>query len=188
MKQKKCKVCHTQYTPTRPLQKVCSPTCALDMARMISAKKVAKEKQREKRETKAKLEAMATKPQLLKKAQSAFNTYIRLRDFGKQCICCDRVLEGGAIGGGYDAGHFRSVGSAPHLRFDEQNCHGQTKYCNNFLAGNHVAYRAGLIKRIGLEAVERLEADNEPKHYTKDDLVELAKHYRSKARELIQPK
>jgi hypothetical protein len=83
-----------------------------------------------------------------------------------------------------DAGHYRSVGSAPHLRFDEKNCHAQKKYCNNYLAGNHVAYRAGLIQRIGLREVELLEADQCIRKYTREGLIELAKHYNAAARTL----
>lgn len=73
------------------------------------------------------------------------------------------------------------------MRFVEHNVHGQCKHCNNYLAGNHVAYRMGLIGRIGLTEVERLEADSEPRKYTRDDLIELAKTYRDKARKLLQP-
>ena len=83
-----------------------------------------------------------------------------------------------------DAGHYRSVGSAPHTRFVEDNCHGQCKHCNQHLAGNHVAYRQGLVQRIGLRAVELIEADNTLRKYTREGLIELARHYRAEARKL----
>ena len=65
---KKCKVCEMPFTPVRPLQKVCSPRCAMKIAREVVAKA-------DRKETKLKLDAMQTKPQLVKKAQTAFNAY-----------------------------------------------------------------------------------------------------------------
>lgn len=67
--------------------------------------------------------ALETIPKLTKKAQAAFNAFIRARDAGQPCICCGQPLGMGDIGGRYDAGHYRSTGSASHLRFDEANCH-----------------------------------------------------------------
>lgn len=171
---KKCKVCAKPFTPVRPMQSVCSPKCALT--------KVRAEKKAEREETKRRRQALETKPELVKKAQAAFNTYIRLRDRGKPCICCGKPL--GDEPNSYDAGHYRSVGSAPHLRFNENNTSGQLKHCNQYLAGNIVNYRKGLIERIGIEEVEKLESDKEPRHYTKDELREIAKLYRDKIKAL----
>ena len=182
---KKCKVCSEPFDPIRPLQKVCSPACALTLARRQAEKTKAKALSQDRKATREKLQAMQTRPQLLKKAQTAFNACIRARDVGKPCISCGTKLSDEP--NTYDAGHYRSVGSAPHLRFIEHNVHGQCKHCNNYLAGNHVAYRMGLIERIGLTEVEKLEADNEPRKYTRDDLIEIAKTYRDKARKLLKP-
>ena len=138
----------------------------------------------DKKETKRKLDAMQTRPQLLRKAQTAFNAYIRARDKGKPCISCDKPLDGGA--NTFDAGHYRSVGSAPHMRFVEDNCHGQCKHCNNWLAGNHVEYRKRLLERIGERQLELLEADSTTRKYTKEALEEISKHYRAEARRLAK--
>lgn len=182
MKLVKCKVCKCVYTKTRPLQAVCSPLCALEMARKVSDKAQAQEMAKERKETRQKLDAMQTKPQLVKKAQTAFNAFIRARDSGKPCISCGTPLSNEP--NTYDAGHYRSVGSAPHMRFVEDNCHGQCKHCNNYLAGNHVAYRQGLIDRIGLPAVEQIEANQTLRKYTREGLEEIAQHYREQARKL----
>lgn len=45
-------------------------------------------------------------------------------------------------------------------------------------------YRIGLIARIGLAAVEALEADQSVKKYTIDELKALTAHYRALTREL----
>ena len=185
MQTKKCKACSEIFIPARPLQRVCSASCALKHARALTEKKQAKEQAQERKATREKLQALQTKPQLLKKAQTAFNAFIRARDSGKPCISCGRPL--GTEPNTYDAGHLRSVGSAPHLRFLETNVHGQCKKCNMYLGGNVIEYRRRLIERIGLNEVEKLEADSEPRKYTRDDLIELAKTYRDKARKLLKP-
>lgn len=182
MKLKKCSVCKDLFNPVRPLQKVCSPSCALELSKKVVAKNRQKEVAQEKRKTKAKLDAMQGLPEYKKKAQAAFNAYIRARDVGKQCISCSTMLDD--TPNTFDAGHYRSVGSAPHMRFVEGNVHGQCKHCNNWLAGNHVAYRMGLIERIGVEAVEAIERDTELRKYTKQDLIELAAAYKAKAKAL----
>lgn len=176
LNERHCDHCQKLYTQARPMQQVCSQRCA---TAQVNAKRKA-----ERQDTAKRKAALQTKPQLVKLAQTAFNAFIRARDAGKPCICCGKPLHVGGVGGGYDAGHYRSVGSAPHMRFVESNCHGQTKYCNNHLAGNHVAYRTGLINRVGLEEVERLERDQTVRKYTHEGLIEIARHYNAEARKL----
>ena len=138
----------------------------------------------DRKETKLKLDALQTKPQLVKKAQTAFNAYIRARDRGKTCISCDTPL--GNEPNTFDAGHYRSVGSAPHMRFVEDNVHGQCKRCNNWLSGNHTEYRKRLLERIGQHRLEQIENDNVLRKYTKEALEEIAKQYREEARRLTK--
>ncbi len=182
MKPSTCKVCRCEYVRARPLQKVCSPACAIEHTRQQSEKKEARAATEWRRYARQKLESMQTRPELVKKAQSAFNAFIRARDAGKPCISCGTPLQAAQVGGAFDCGHYRSVGSAPHMRFVEDNAHGQCKHCNRHLAGNHVAYRIGLIQRIGLRAVELIEDDNTSRKYTREGLEELARHYRSETR------
>jgi hypothetical protein len=106
-----------------------------------------------------------------------FNRYIRLRDAGLPCICCDQPMGESVPGGAVDAGHYRSRGSAPHLRFDERNVHAQRKQCNRFESGNVLGYRFGLRQRIGIEALEELEADQTARNYTVDDLKAIKAKY-----------
>ena len=175
---KKCKGCRETFTADRPMQVVCSYLCAIDISKKMTAKAV----KTDKKETKLKLDALQTKPQLVKKAQTAFNAYIRARDVGKACISCDKPL--GATPNSFDAGHYRSVGSAPHMRFVEDNVHGQCKHCNNWLAGNHVQYRLRLLERIGDRQLSLLESDSVLRKCDKDGLIEIARHYNAEARRL----
>jgi hypothetical protein len=115
----------------------------------------------------------------LREAQEVFNKYIRLRDFSQPCISCERYHEGQ-----YHAGHYRSVGSAPHLRFNEDNCHKQCAPCNNHLSGNIVKYRPNLLIKIGVAALDTLESENKAQHYTIDEIKNIKSYYQLKVKEL----
>lgn len=183
-KPKLCAVCRTSFTTRLLMAKVCSPVCAISWGKSKRAKAEKVAAIKDKRDTKAKLDDMRGKPELVKKAQTAFNAFIRSRDAGKPCISCNKPLQAATVGGAFDCGHYRSVGSAVHMRFVEDNAHGQCKHCNRHLAGNHVAYRAGLIERIGLRSVELIESDQTLRKYAREGLLEIAKHYNAEARRI----
>lgn len=176
LKEKPCSHCGSRFRPWSSTQTVCSPICA--------SKKVRADKKRERQEIRERKAAIKTIPDLIRETQTAFNAFIRERDHGKPCICCGRPLGTDSVGGGYDCGHYRSVGSAPHLRFDERNAHAQRKDCNRYGAGRAVDYRIGLVARLGLEVVGALESDNQVHKWTRDELIELKATYRRKLREL----
>lgn len=114
-----------------------------------------------------------------KEAQKAFNAYIRQRDADLACISCGRNHNGQ-----YHAGHYKSVGAFPELRFNENNCHKQCSPCNNHLSGNISNYRPALIDKIGIEKLEWLEGPHEPKKYTCAELKEIELKYKNKLKEL----
>jgi hypothetical protein len=145
-------------------------------------KKKAKEKAEDRKQTREKLAAMEKKSVLVKRAQRAVNLFIKMRDWGKPCISCNKPHN--PTPNYWDAGHFRSVGSAVHMRFIEENIHGQCKECNNWLGGNVLNYEIGLIERIGQQAVNALKADQTLRKYSRDDLIAIAAHYNEKARQL----
>ncbi|MFO7072452.1 recombination protein NinG [Pseudomonas aeruginosa] len=186
-KLKKCQnpACSQEFTPRfSSTQKVCSPACALaikDKHSKPARKAIA---DRERREVRVRKEKLKSRSDHLREAQQAFNEFIRWRDriAGHACISSGLPLDWS--GNQTDAGHYRSTGAAPHLRFNENNCHAQRKLDNRYLSGNAVDYRVGLIARIGLAAVEELEADNSVRKYTVEDLKAIKAHYRAKVREL----
>jgi hypothetical protein len=177
---KHCKVCNIVFTPARPLQSVCSPRCA---SKKVKADKAA-EKQRDK-ERKEKLKGI---PDYIKEADKAFQAYIRERDkqAGYPCISSGKPLDWS--GNQVDSGHYRSKGAASHLRYNENNCHAQSKIDNQWKAGNIVEYRIRLIERIGLEAVERLEQDNKPHKWTREELKQIKDTYTAKLKQLQNEK
>lgn len=185
-KPKKCRVatCRASFVPSRMGQAVCSPKCALATVEVQKAKEKKSLAQAGRRDIKVRKEALKSRGDHMREAQQAFNEYIRTRDqaAGHFCISSGKPLDWS--GNAVDAGHYRSVGSAPHLRFDERNCHAQSKQDNRFLSGNAVDYRIGLIARIGQEAVDALESDQSVRKYTVDEIKAIKATYRAKTREL----
>lgn len=183
----KCKHCR-QYFTAEEFGLRLHPNCVNGWWEAFNAKQQAKKAKAEKAKDRATREKLKTIPQLIKEAQVEFNAYIRLRDqlAGHACISSGRPLDWS--GNNVDAGHYRSTGAASHLRFDERNCHAQSKHDNQFLAGNAVDYRIGLVARIGLDAVEALESDNEPVKWDRDTLRQIKTIYRAKTRDLRKEK
>jgi hypothetical protein len=177
LRQRKCTVCAEPFKPQRMGQKVCSPLCAAVQGKRDTEKQ-------DRAETRERKQVVKTRGDWMKEAQAAFNAWIRRRDqlAGHACISSGRPLDWS--GNAVDAGHYRSVGSAPHLRFNEDNCHAQSKHDNQYKAGNAVDYRLGLIARIGLARVEALEADQDPRKWTVEQLVAIRDTYRAKLRAL----
>lgn len=185
-KKKTCKnpTCGISFPPQRLGQAVCSPKCGLAIKDVNQAKARKSLAQVERREIKVRKEKLKSRGEHMREAQQAFNEYVRTRDqaAGHLCISSGKPLDWS--GNAVDAGHYRSVGSAPHLRFDERNCHAQSKQDNRFLSGNAVDYRIGLIARIGQEAVDALEADQSVRKYSVEQIKGIKTYYRAKTREL----
>ena len=183
---KKCRVatCGATFIPARLGQSVCSPACAIIDAPRHQEKARKSLAQVERKEIKVRKEKLKSRGEHMREAQQAFNEFIRARDqaAGHLCISSGKPLDWS--GNAVDAGHYRSVGSAPHLRFDERNCHAQSKQDNRFLSGNAVDYRICLIARIGQEAVDALEADQSVRKYTIEEIKAIKAEYRAKIREL----
>jgi hypothetical protein len=178
---KKCRVtsCRAVFVPKVSFQSWCSPDCAVVIARGRQEKKRKELAQIERREIKVRKEKLKSRADHLKDTQTAFNAWVRERDADLPCISCGRHHQGK-----YDAGHYRTVGSNPALRFEPLNCHRQCSPCNTKLSGNVVNYRIELVKRIGAEKVEWLEGPHEPKKYTVEDLKAMTADYRAKTRQL----
>ncbi|TWC27686.1 MULTISPECIES: recombination protein NinG [unclassified Pseudomonas] len=181
-RRKRCPSCRVMFTPARDSQAVCGEIeCAIahgqsEKGRATTRKALADV---ERREIKVRREKLKSRPEHLKDTQIAFNAWVRERDAELPCISCGRHHQGK-----YDAGHYRTVGSNPALRFEPLNCHRQCSPCNTQLSGNIVNYRIALVKRIGAEQVEWLEGPHEPKKYTVEELKAMTADYRAKTKDL----
>ncbi len=167
LKYKPCKVCKTQFKPFSSLSRVCSPHCALKLVRLDNEKAI-------KRDTRERKKKLKTKTDYANEAQSACNAYIRERDKNLGCISCGTTKPVQ-----YCAGHYKTRGGHPELRFHPLNIHKQcNQYCNMRLSGNLQGYRPRLIDKIGIDAVEWLEGAHQPQKLSEEDLVEIRQHYR----------
>ena len=138
---------------------------------------------------KARKEAIKTIPALIREAQIAFNAWVRARDAAQPCISCDAPPpDMSTLHAGRDAGHYRSTGSASHLRFHPDNCHAQCVKCNQWGAGMAVDYRIRLLQRIGPARVEALENDNTPHKWQRDELIAIKATYKAKLKEMQREK
>jgi len=187
---RQCTVCREWFHPVRAEQYVCSYECACVHGKAANdaakADKQRKEKKRRLEEEKADRQRqaerrMAVKPisYFIKQAQHAFNEFIRYRDRDLPCISCGRHHDGQ-----YHAGHFRTTGASPELRFDEDNCHKQCSACNNHLSGNLTAYRPALIAKIGQARFDALMGPHALPKWTRDDYIRIRDEYRAKLRDL----
>ena len=175
MKTRRCAQCRKKVPETdaiiSSLKSFCSIEHLAEYAKTDRAKRFAKKVvNKEKRIAKEKLK---TRSDWQRDAQRAFNEYIRVRDRGKPCISCGASQGVTVRGGDFDAGHYRSRGSSPHLAFHIHNCHSQCVKCNRHLSGNIVEYRKQLVIRIGIEKLEKLEQDNRPRNYTIKDFQRI---------------
>ncbi|ARA80240.1 recombination protein NinG [Pseudomonas amygdali] len=178
---KKCRVpeCGASFVPQKLGQAVCSPACAIIDAPRNQAKARKALAQVERSEIKVRKEKLKSRSDHMKDTQQAFNEWVRHRDASLPCVSCGRHHEGK-----YDAGHYRTVGSNPALRFEPLNCHRQCSPCNTQLSGNIVNYRIELVRRIGVVNVEWLEGPHEPQKYTIEELKSMTAKYRALTREL----
>ena len=179
---RKCRHCKEEIPKvkdcTDPFQK--GGFCNVDhMAKYGLIKSKATREKSERKEHKARKEKLKTRGDYAKEAQTEFNRFIRFRDDSLPCVSCGRHHTGQ-----YHAGHYRTVGGNPELRFSEYNCHKQCSVCNNHKSGNIVEYRINLTKRISLDKLEWLEGPHDAKKYTIEQLKEIRAEYRIKANEL----
>lgn len=179
-KPRKCKHCRAKFVPDRPFIVWCSPECGAELAKAKIARQKALRAKKERNEYRDAKERIKTRGDYAREAQIVFNAYIRARDDGKPCISC------GSHTGKKNAGHYRSVGSCPELRFEESQVHLQCEKCNSYLSGNLINYRAELIRRVGLEKVEWIESKHEPKHYSIEDLKAIKATYKAKLKDLAK--
>ena len=158
LKQKKCRACKSAFMPSRPMQVACGPMCGLEIGRKKRLKEEAKAARAEKVETRQKRVALKPRAKWLAECQAIVNRYVRILALsrGQGCYTCG-ATPAQKFGGTYDAGHFRSIGSAPHLRFWMPQIKLQCIPCNRHKGGMALAFRRALVEEHGADWVARLE-------------------------------
>lgn len=196
LKLKKCGFCKKEFMPARPLQKCCSPKCAMDLVDKRKAKDERRDYFRQK-------EKLKTRSDWIAEAEEAVRRFRRLEELskGEGCISCQRTQEevqgtdGWKPGGAWDAGHFLSKGARPELRLEPLNIWLQCKGCNagsgKYARKGYTVsqnFEANLRTKRGDELVDWLKGPHEQKKYTADELKAIRDKYRRKARELEKAK
>lgn len=117
----------------------------------------------------------------MKRAQMAFNAFIRARDAGLPCVSCGHPDDGSRQ---RHASHFRSVGACSSMRFHPDNVWAACSICNNHLSGNVANFKTKLIAMLGAERVEWIESQPKVRRYTREELEGIEAEYRAKLKAL----
>lgn len=178
LKPKNCKNCGNRFTPQKPLQVVCGITCIIEWTMKLKEKKERKRARQEATANRQAILKLKPKGYYQKQAQAALNAWIvKVRDKGLPCVSCGKFKPA------YEAGHYLARSIRKELSLVEKNLANQCYYCNHYSKNAHHDYRKGLIARIGMEEVEKLEAPHPPVKHSIDDLKEITKKYRQLLRD-----
>lgn len=187
-----CKICKKRFKPATLYEHWCCDEHKEGLIKVLAEKArqqriQAQERHRKKEAQQGrqslKVRKLAVKPlsYFAKQAQTEFNAYIRERDAALPCISCSRFHEGQ-----YHAGHYRTVGANPELRFSEANCHKQCAPCNNHLSGNIEKYTPAIIAKIGTTAYQQLMGPHETARYRREDYERIRDEFKAKRKTLKQ--
>lgn len=114
------------------------------------------------------------------KAWKLFSSYIKFRDKHK-CFTCKKYVKGKKL----HAGHYIEKRGNAAIYFDEEVVHAQCFYCNRMLHGNKSAFAVELEKLYGAGILQELQKRaRKTKHWTKNELEELAGKYKKKLEEI----
>lgn len=173
----KCIICKNSFVRKFLVQKTC-----LDAECIMAYSKEQREKEKSKewKDRKAVLaKTSKSYPKLKHEAKAIFQAYCRFRDKDLPCISC-----GKNEANRWDGGHYRKAEVYTGVIFDERNVNKQcSRPCNKDLHGNEVEYRKGLIAKIGIDEVEKLEElanSTRYKKWSRDELHEIIDTYKLK--------
>jgi hypothetical protein len=169
----KCKNCKQPFEPIRFLQKYCLNE---ECVRVWVESEKTKQWKRKKKQMKNDL---LTIQDYIKLAQQTFNKYINLRDKKLPCISCGKPITGRV-----NASHYFNANNHWNVRFNEFNVHSSCITCNQYLSGNLIEYRKGLINKIGEEQLTLLELEaNKTRKFTIEELKEIINIYKKKIKQ-----
>ena len=187
---KKCFFCQ-QYKPAgkgvkHPIGWFCCHSHAIKKANEINDAKAKKafakkqkamDKAKKSNDAKQKREFQINDVKIRKEAaKTACHKYIRERDKGLPCICCGRVINGAV-----HAGHWLESGNNSFLRYNEDNIHAQSGYCNTYKGGDSDDYQGRLRLKIGNERVDYLLSNKGGAiKRTAKDYLDIENHYKEK--------
>jgi len=171
----KCKLCGEKFIRQYSLaQQCCTIEHTIQYLRQKTEKTAKRQQRKDDRELKEKLKTYSQK---LNDAKRIFQKWVRTRDAEQYCISCGTTVSIPY----WDAGHYKKAELYRGVIFDEDNVHKQCRKCNYYLDGNELNYRQGLIQRIGLQRVEKLEQraeETKKEKYTDEYLKSIKQKYK----------
>lgn len=170
MKSKTCKVCRIRFEPSRPMQSVCSPECALLVAMKKTRQEMLRKASVERQDALKQRKAMRSTREHCNDVQKLFNKAVRFRDWHEPCISCGRSAE---WGGQWHASHLKSIGANSALRFNFWNVAKSCSICNNHLSGNIEGYRLGIAARYGQGRLDFLDSAPRVRKFSAEYLERL---------------
>ena len=126
----------------------------LEKCQIQGTKKVEKHRRDETRKLK---ESIKKKSEFEKQLQTEVNIIVRLTDHSKGCISCNHGWKSKWTRKA-DAGHRKTVGAHPELRFNFFNIFKQCNQCNTWKSGNEREYDKGLRKHYGVDVLNRAKS------------------------------
>lgn len=139
--------------------------------------------------TKKKIPNKYSRKKLTEKLDEIFSKYIRLKYADSRgychCISCGSYHNWKSI----QNGHYMSRRYFS-TRWSEDNCRPQCVACNIFNQGNIQMYRIGLIKEIGEQRVNLIEARarQETCKYSEFELNAMIQHYQKEVNRIAKEK
>lgn len=154
--------------PTQLIQQVCSPLCAIEYSKIHLPKQKSLEAKKKRVDNKAKLKEIEPLEYWKKKLEERINKIVRLIDYRCSCISSGREYKPND-----QAGHYKSVGSTPTLRFNLFNIYSQSVHDNKYKGGNliHYSERLHLLGLYDYFMEQRLKYPT--LHITKEEIKEV---------------
>jgi len=174
---RKCKYCgeYVKEFITTPIASFCNYDHASKYAyknKQKGADKIHKEKKKVFKQSDLKIRKAA--------AKKACHDYIRFRDKGLNCICCNTPMLKQI-----HAGHWLESGNNPVIRYDEDNIHAQSAHCNTFKGGDSGDYEKNLRLKIGDKRVDDLLSKRGLSiKRTCEDYMEIEQYFKNKLKML----
>lgn len=184
MKTKQCKFCKKEIEVKNGITIKMSFFCSFDhaakhgrkLANASKKRQLAKKEKSEKSAHKKRKKETMKMSEWFDKLQKLVNQYVlHVLEKDAPCRTC-----GTTNNIKYDAGHFRSRGSCPELRFELTNIHKQCSVqCNGFKSGARAEYNEFIISHYGKEHYDWLIGPHKP-------LKEQFPHWSDVEKEIIR--
>lgn len=184
---KRCKNCGSEFKPRyKTTEKFCWNTECKTQEALLNLEKIKnRQKAKQSRDLRQRKKDLETIQQMAQRVQKVVNQFVRLRDAGKKCISCHKILKGK-----FDAGHYYNANNHWNVRFNAHlNIFGQCVTCNRHRHGNLIEMRKGLIERIGENTLDHLDSiAHKTRKFNKIELQEYINIYKERIQEIKDQK